>query len=390
MPQTLQQQTLERRAAPEAAKAYRTCLRYIHRNGLEIGDKLPPQSELYQELGICQGTLSKAFDWLVQDGVFMRRRRLGTIIRARYPQQQVPPIWSVGLALPGIHWSPTYPRLAHELHCNLVRLHCRDRIYMVSPRAMPTAEVDHRSLEDFTCLAEDVADNRLDAIITSGRLDEESDTPLCHILGWEQAKFGVLFDSAALVRSAGQELIEAGCRNLTLVTTGPPGLENQHLFKAFDEVLDSAGITLFPSRRQSLGEGFSSGTRIAEEILKQPAEKRPDGLIILDDNVAAGLTARLAEMPDYRPALAIQTNKQVPMTFALPATHYAVDLALIARLCAEKLVNWLLNPDAPQTVDWIPPERQTGTNTSEHLKIYNPASDFEPAVVSGRGNMSSR
>lgn len=86
----------------------------------------------------------------------------------------------------------------------------------------------------------------------------------------------------------------------------------------------------------------------------------------MDDHVASGLTAVLRAPGQYRPALAVQVNRQTPEEFLLPVTRYENDLELLARLTVEKLVEWLLDPDRPQTVLKVRPRLLSAAEPPTH------------------------
>jgi hypothetical protein len=360
---------LQQLASPEAFAAYRECLRYIHRQGFHAGDRLPPQSELYKKLKICQGTLSKAFEWLVEDGVLTRKRRVGTYLLETYPRKPVPPIWSVGLAFPMFEGNPTWPRLAYELHRFLVRYQCRDRIYMVSPRANGVHRIGHRGFGDFTGLAEDAAMGAVDAVIAQTRIDAPN-VPVCYVVGPEDAQFGVVCESSAMAGEAATGLIRGGCRRLGLVLTGiPRGGMMGKVWRIFQRTLGDCGLPCPQDRLLVAGHGREAGIRLADHLLSLPEGERPDGLVVMDDHVASGLTAGLRARGDYRPALAVQVNRQTPEEFLLPVVRYENDLALLARLTVEKLVEWLLDPERPQTVLKVPPRLLDAAENVPHRPL---------------------
>jgi DNA-binding LacI/PurR family transcriptional regulator len=356
----------QRFISPESFEAYRECLRYIRRRGLKKGDRLPPQSELRKKLKICQGTLSKALDWLVDDEVLTRKRRVGTFLLETYPQKPVPPIWNVGVAVPMFQWNQTWPRLTYEVHRALVRHQCQDRIYMLSPRAAPDSEIDHRSLGDYTGLAGDVAAGSIDAVITHTRLDS-GEVPVCHLIGPEDAEFGVLSDTAATGGEAATGLIRDGCRRLSLVLNGTSPKDAVPCWENFRRALSDAGLPCPPERLLAFGEGRKAGFHLADHLLSLPASERPDGLVVLDDHVASGLTVALRARVDYRPALAVLVNRQTSEEFLLPVTRYENDLELLARLAVEKLVDWLLDPDRPQTALKVRPRLVSGAESRHYF-----------------------
>src|SRR3712207_2494474 len=61
---------------------------WIADNGLAAGDKLPPERELAQRLGVSRATLSQALVALEVVGVVEVRHGDGTVVTARQRQEQ--------------------------------------------------------------------------------------------------------------------------------------------------------------------------------------------------------------------------------------------------------------------------------------------------------------
>lgn len=59
---------------------------YIEKMGLEPGDKLPSERELVQHFGISRMTMRQAINELVNEGLLVRSRGLGTFLK---PQKVV-------------------------------------------------------------------------------------------------------------------------------------------------------------------------------------------------------------------------------------------------------------------------------------------------------------
>jgi DNA-binding LacI/PurR family transcriptional regulator len=128
------------------------------------------------------------------------------------------------------------------------------------------------------------------------------------------------------------------------------------------------------------GGGPVGGWRVAEQLLDMPEEKRPDGLIVIDDRIATGLTAALATADgDYRPEMVVQTNRQSPLAFALPVVHFEVDVDELARRAVRNLMQRLLNPKLPFKVDWIYPKMRT--DASRHVMPTLKGAEQNAAVM---------
>jgi len=102
--------------------------------------------------------------------------------------------------------------------------------------------------------------------------------------------------------------------------------------------------------------GVASGREAADMLLRIAAADRPDGLIISEDHVAAGLCERLGEGDDYRPVIAAMTNRQLPLTYALPVLCFENDIELLAAEAVKAVKDRLLDPGAAESMKLIPPK----------------------------------
>ena len=60
----------------------------IRSGELKVGDRLPPEASLAEELGVSRSTVRLAFTELENSGVLLRRKRLGTKVIADEPQRR--------------------------------------------------------------------------------------------------------------------------------------------------------------------------------------------------------------------------------------------------------------------------------------------------------------
>lgn len=348
--------------------AYREILRLIHSRHLQPGELLPRQSDLLGELGMCQGTLSAAMGWLVEDGVLRRRKCAGTTVVRLLPDNPRRLIWSVGIVMPDVYETPFFPTLTHFLHKHLALNGCADRVYILSPHAAPTDRVTKRVPADFSGLEEDMAGGILDALITPTRLTA-LDIPVCAAAGPETARFGVLLDQAALVRQACAVLWARGKRRLAVAVTLHEEPGYAHYWEGFAAAMTEHGLTVSEADRFVVGSGLESGRRLAERLLALPAGRRPDGLVVLDDIAAQGLTVHLQGAGSYRPALAVQTNRQAPVAFAWPVSHFEFDVERLAEKAVHKTLALLLNPGLPLTVDWMEAELAATPRSGDRAEL---------------------
>ncbi len=337
----------------QALNAYRKILRLIHQGNLTIGDRLPPQSDLIRQLRSCHGTVSEAMRWLVADGVLTRRQRSGTVITALHPLNPLRRIWTVGIVTPSFQASPFFSVLAHSLHRQLALRNCTDRTYMLSPDSLPGEEVDSREAADFTGLAEDIAGEFIDGVVTATRLVNRQ-IPVCGVAGWETPDFGIVIDAGAFVFNSARELACRGAKRLGLVTTHPIATAGYHRLvegcALVKEELPQCRIDSLPGI--AIAGGIRGGFQAADHLLRLPEEKRPDGLLVPDDMVAQGLTFRLREVGTYIPQVAVKTHLQTPCVFSLPIIALEIDLEILAQRAVDLLVARMINPRCEPVIEW--------------------------------------
>lgn len=344
---------------PSTLEAYRRVLRLIHKMEAVEGTRLPTQTELMGELKICAVTLDAAMKWLIEDGVLMRKRRVGTFVLRPYPQNPKRSIWRVGLVMPPITHSYFGAVLTHFLHKHLDGYGISDRTYLLSPHAVHGSEVLERRPADFTGLKDDIDEGLLDGIATSTRL-RNAGIPVCGVASWERAEFGVLIDYAAFLQGAVKALMGKGCRNLLCVLPHNP---EDWCYFSQKEALESLAVSLpekgitFRSEicAISTGSGFPLERRFLERLLSLDPSDRPDGLIVQDDITGQALASMLATT-NYRPVFAVQTNRQIPISFAIPSLPFSVDLDQIASRAAELLMAKLLAPASEGQIVFARPQ----------------------------------
>jgi len=332
---------------PSTLEAYRSVLRLIHGMKAAEGTRLPTQTELMEELKICAVTLDTAMKWLIEDEVIVRKRRVGTFVLRPYPEHPRRAIWRVGIVMPPITHSYFGAVLTHFLHKHLDAFGISDRTYLLSPHAVHGSEVLERRPSDFTGLQDDIDEGLLDGIVTSTRL-RQAGIPVCGVASWERAEFGVLIDYAAFLKDSVKALQGKGCRNLLYVLPHNPldwcYFSQQSALGTVEAELRTLGIG-FRSEicPISTGSGFPLERRFLEKILALSPSERPDGFIVQDDITGQALASMLATT-NYRPFFAVQTNRQMPISFAIPSLPFSIDLDQLASCAAELLMAKLLAP----------------------------------------------
>ena len=340
--------------------AHKQLLRFIYGHGLATGDRLPPQQELRKTLNFSNDTLTAAMEHLVNAGVLVRKRRVGTVVAN--PDAPGQGIWSVALAF----WPysdrsvPFDSQLFHVLQSALVREGIRCRLYAYAGSEHSGA----LRLGDFPALAEDVTDGYCDAVVTPAWLDvashatvRQAGVPLIHVGSWEDAGGGVIIDQQEMAEKAVALLASQECRRLAVVSHDQPKPGYERYWHGFCQGLTATGLTPLRAAHvtSDLTFGVAGGAVVADKLLALPPARRPDGLVVLDDWLTLGLCARLSQGDEYRPRIVTQSNRQAPLAFALPVTRFEVDIAALGREALALVHRSLRNPQAEAQVVWVPP-----------------------------------
>ncbi len=328
----------------QVLRTYKRLVQYLHEEDVRVGDRLPPQADLRRLLGKNNYTLGAAMQALVNQGVLARKTGAGTVVTDLAAIGKVP--WSVGVATieaPVDGELSVFANLTLRVQTRLNRLGCRCVCY-----SHPVSTAQDR-LRMFGLLERDLEDELLDGLVMLTILDPNEwaglrarRIPVVHLPFWEKAPCGVIIDRRELTRQASQRFTRMGCRRLGIVSvdSGVVGTgsrdagPNGHC----PEFLDGRF-------------GIAGGERVGNELLARPAAKRPDALIVLDDYIALGLTNVLARDNAYRPQIAVQVHRQLPLRYALPVHAYAIDLERLVDQAIDLLRNRLLRPTAPDTLE---------------------------------------
>ena len=340
----------------QVSRAARELIRYVHSHGLENEGRLPPQNELAREIGFSNDTLNEAMRTLVAGGVLTRKRRVGTVVADA--DRPLKGLWRVAIAtLPEVNSEPYYMQLLHQVQMYLGSAGCVTSSHM---RTEPFSGL-RPQMRDFEGLGEQIARGEVDGVLIFGHHDpgelsgkDLKGIPVCHVGAWDEAPCGVVIDTGHMAREALKLLAGQGCKRIAYVGPLPsPYLLQDRGWDEYRQAMLGLGKTQKALRRYQTTSRPHDGLHLAEKLLVLPPKQRPDGLVVCNDWVAMGLTAGLAATRDYRPAIAVQTNKQAPLAFASPVIHFEVDVEEMAASSVKMLVQMMRNPLLPPRREWV-------------------------------------
>lgn len=329
---------------------------YIHELDLQVGDRLLATPELREKLNCSDLALRRAMDYLVHEGLVRRKPKQGTIVEDLYaPLRNT---WTVGVTTAASESEQAFAFdmcVANYLRSFLAREGYIDRTYPEVPQ-IPVGKDGTDMPEGFIGLSNDIRTGHVDAVITPRRLSC-SDLPVFQAGAWELATQGVVIDFACFVEQSFQHLKKMGCKRIAYINIGDPTRNCRRGWDRFAQCVAADGQQVSPDNAYISTMMFEmSGQQIVRAILSTPARKRPDGIIIANDLLPLTLTQHLSQVPDYRPRIAVMTNRQITYHYALPVINFSIDCCELARQVVQMLAQHLRFPrkTRPQIV-WFEP-----------------------------------
>lgn len=338
--------------------ACKALLRYVRSRKLKPGDRLPSQQELRSRMQFSNDTLTSAMKRLVASGMLVRRTGAGTTVADAAPTM-IRSLWTIGLAVHprGMRPGPFFNQLTQALQSQIISDGFDARLF-----AMREQMAAPPKLSDFADLPEAIANDRVDTIVTLPWLDPgdwhrlaDEGRGICHVGPWEIAPSGVIIDQQDAVAWAVRRLVDAGCRRLATVSVNKPYPGFERFWIGFQRGLGSVGARASACEPVvGLVQGGFGGQRAAERLLAMPPERRPDGLVIVDDQLTMGLTATLVHS-DYRPTIVTQSNRRADLSMSLPVFRFEVDVEAFAAAAAAFIHERLYEPEASPERRWYQP-----------------------------------
>lgn len=276
---------------------------WIHDRKLEVGDRLPPYSQLRLEFGLGSQTIAAAVGSLCELGVLEVRDKVGIFVKN--PSGGHLAGRTVAVAVRRLVGSSYAAMLAGFIQKLLSEYNCRCLTFYQSsdPELAPRPE-----LSEFPGLEQAAAEHRFDGIIT---LCPFSDVALrklgncgvkCCFIGDDDHNvmpYGVLIDVRGFIESARRELESRGCRRIVQFFATP--------------AQETLRRELLPG---VIGCSYDGGAEIARRFLELAPAERPDGVVSDDDTIVSGFLAELVAHQDpaaepYLPIVATIVHEEI-------------------------------------------------------------------------------
>jgi len=306
---------------------------------LALRQRLATRTELEKRFAASSRTVQKALDRLVADGFVIADGRRGTFVAKSAPHRS-----AYGLVLPVVPdhpvWSLYYEAIARSFRLLFPGATERRLIEYTNASAVT-------NLAGYERLLGDVVGHRLAGLIFAGPGFEFANTPvLTHPgmprIGQTQKSMvpGVTvqpLDGTHYTRLLLERLQARGRRRVALFVAtreGLFGILGSHLAQLrkqlTDQGIENRDEWVLPA---PVGAPELAG-HAARLLLRLPAAERPDTIVILDDNVVAGVTAGIATsgLPaSKRPDVIAHCNFPAPPPHAVPVTLLGYDMRVFAR-----------------------------------------------------------
>lgn len=335
---------LHERIAAQLRRELRAC---------EPGDRLPPDPEQAERLGVSVVTVRDAMRLLVSEGLVTRRRGAGTFV-AEPPVRvgRVTIVCEDDILEPvgRTYWIPALRRLQQRL---------------VEADYAPDVHMEVQGFLHSDLVLRSTPEAPLRGVVlfhASTQALRELDLSRCpvpvvscveHI-----SPYWVSNDVPGLVREGVRILAENGCRRLALLTPNRviPGKSNDWLSKHFQAALAQHGLTVDTRLLRGVPPmATAAEARAAVAALWETAEPPPDGIVVTDDSIypgaAAALRERLGEAADH---LLVVTHDNIGsgMACLVPTVRLAFDPIHTADTVVDKLLTLLAGeePEPPFTV----------------------------------------
>jgi hypothetical protein len=335
-------------------------IRLINERNFKPGDRLPTQDSLRTMLSYSHNTLTRAMRSLVDYGVVKRRPSEGTVVAD--PDAVIPDLWTVGMAMHAPHVMTdnlSISTLQRFLTSHLSRMGCASKsyIYQGKPAYNP------KTLSNYPGLEADIDAGRVNAVLSPAHFPDpivqsirKKGVVVYRVGVSEVMHCGVLIDSRSYVTQAVQMLAQQSCHRVRVIASEGSWLNDlDQTRQALIKVCRQTNLSVKAITAPHLGSTTATGRAIGQYLLSQPEADRPDGLIVMLDTLAIGLSQVLVES-NYRPRMTVLSHRQIPVPYFLPVHCFDVDIDHVARQLVDMIIQRLKCPGTPDEIRWIAPQ----------------------------------
>ncbi len=322
---------LKREPRGKAERLEDTLLELVAERG--AGIKLPTMQEMCAQFDVARGTLESALRPLEQRGLLYRKHGSGIYVTDRVRQKTVGVVFGGDIFSPG--FSPFWSLLLQS-----VREQAGDR--QLRPQAYLDISDGSGGLGGHSQLIEDLESKRVDGLMLIAPQYEHDEAaelrayglPLVVFGGQGDGNWSVSLDWKPMLRRAGEDLAQAGCRHVGLLAPPARGAVLEEAFRqagADDVRIDDWSYETWANTISGAGTRENCAHRVtAQMIADRDANPLPEALISLGDTVTRGaitalLQAGLHPGRDIRIVTAENKGSPVLEPYATDITRIAID-----------------------------------------------------------------
>jgi DNA-binding LacI/PurR family transcriptional regulator len=326
----------------------------IVRGDLAPGSRLATRRELEQSLAVSRFTLQRVLHRLIRDGFVHAKGPKGT-----YVVENPPHLSNYHLVFPERDSSKDpWPRFWLALAREAIHIAEESKLIKISNAYHSMGKVDS---EDYQSLLRVVRNQKTAGLIFVGTADGIQDTPLVEgdipkvQFRMEPEAPGphpvpvITMDVAAFMDKALTYLLDRGRRQIAILSTPEWFIARADAVRS---CLAARHVEVPPSWMQAVHRYQPQfANNCAQLLMREEPHRRPDGLIIADDNLvehaAAGLIAADVKMPRDLEIVA-HCNFPWPSPSVVPVKRLGFDADEAIRLCLENLNRQRNGQDVPR------------------------------------------
>ena len=328
----------------------------ILRGRLKPGERIPARTEIERLFDTSSVTAQRAFDRLIEDGFVAVQGKRGTFVAERPPH-----LYRYALCFPQTMESGQWVRFWTVL-ANVARAMEKAAPYRLSVYHGINKRVAE---EDYHALLEDVAARRLAGIVFATNphlvqgtpILDEPEVPRVAMMSApvQPGVLGVSFDSTAFLERAVEFLVSRGRRRLAAIVV--PHFVDP-LLPRFENVLAAHGLVFHPYWIQMAFQSEAAwAAHLAELLFRGPEGERPDGLIVVDDNLVEPACRGLLQAGLRVPAdldVVAHCNFPPPVSSVVPVSRLGYDIFGVLELCLELLNRQRRKEVLPEVTSVVP------------------------------------
>ncbi len=308
----------------------------IVRGVYQPGHRLPTRSEICDEFGLGIATVQRALNTLEEDGfVQTGARKSGTFVVDNPPH-----LCNYAIVIPKSgQWSKFYSALNKALQAVRNDTNRRFHEYHISGQVASHLQVEQ--------LCHDVQHLRLAGLLFAGSPSGLKGTPVLDHPNiprvvmhpyLEQGMPAVFLDMKSFFDKAIKYLRDKGCKRIGHLCIDFPWRRQEE----FEQAIRDYGLETRPYWTQTIqvGPTLRGAAGIVHMMMQLEGDRRPDALVVYDDNLlehaVAGLLAAGVRVPDELEVVS-HCNFPAPSGEVLPITRIGFDHRVLLNECLQIL-----------------------------------------------------